>query len=189
MSRSDNASILADRIRLDNCSNVYDPREDSYIMANAVERYAFGKTLDLGCGTGIQGIIASMKKCDVTFSDIDNEALKCARRNAALNGIEGKFVLSDMFESIEGKFNTIIFNPPYVPSGHKRHVALDGGRRGRELIDRFLSSYRHHVLEKHRILLLESSLNGYEADLERLGARIVSKGHYFFEDLVVLLFR
>ncbi len=175
-------------LNLKSCGNVYAPREDSYMLANAVNMHAFGKVLDLGTGSGIQGIVAALNGCDVTFSDIDDEAIRCAKQNAKLNNVDGKFVCSDMFGRISGKFNTIIFNPPYVTSGKRRHIALDGGRMGRHYIEEFINSYSRHILERHAILLLESSFNMYEKDLKTLKARIVSKEHYFFEDLVVLLF-
>jgi release factor glutamine methyltransferase len=175
-------------LEIKGCKDVYYPREDSHLLANAVQKHAFGKVLDIGTGSGIQGIVAALNKCDVTFADIDKNALECAKNNAKLNGVSGKFVLSDIFSKIEDKFNTIIFNPPYVASEDKRYLALDGGKDGRDYIDRFLGSYKEHVLEKHVVLLLESSFNKYEKDLKKLNAKVVGKEHYFFEDLVVLLF-
>ncbi len=176
-------------LKIKSCKGIYEPREDSYMLANAVKEHAFGKVLDLGTGSGIQGIVAALDGCEVTFSDINPNSLECAKENAVLNKVTGNFVLSDMFGGIDGGFNTIIFNPPYLLSGERRHLDLDGGKNGRELIDRFLNSYKKHVLEDHIVLLLESSFNNYENDVGRLNARVASKGHYFFEDLVVLLFR
>jgi release factor glutamine methyltransferase len=175
-------------LRIESCNNVYGPREDSYLLADAVEKYAFGKALDLGTGGGLQGIVAAMNKCDVTFSDIDPNAVECAKVNAKLNRVTGKFMVSDMFDGINGRFNTIIFNPPYLISEENKHIALDGGKNGRHYIDRFISSYKDHLLENHVVLLVESSLNNYEKDVERLKAKVVSKAHYFFEDIVVLMF-
>ena len=77
--------------------NVYEPREDSYMLARAVQKYAFGKVLDLGTGTGIQGITAGLSKCEVTFSDINPDAIACAKENATANGVKGKFIISDLF--------------------------------------------------------------------------------------------
>ncbi len=170
------------------CDGVYEPREDSYLLADAVEEHARGRVLDLGTGSGIQGITAAMKGCDVTFSDINGKALECAHSNATRNGVDGKFAESDMFGSIHGKFDTIIFNPPYLPSRDKASVDLDGGKGGRELIDRFIASYKEHLEDGGIALLLESSLNGYSTDTGK-GMEIVRKSHYFFEDLVVLLLR
>ncbi len=178
-----------EEIKINCCENVYKPREDSYLLAKAVEEYAFGKALDFGTGTGIQGITAAIKKCDVTFADVDENAIQCARNNARLNKVKGEFVHSDMFSSINEKFNTIIFNPPYLESDGINDTALDGGPKGRLLIDRFLKEYKNYLMPDHNVLLLESSINDYEKDVKRLRARIIGKEHYFFEDLVVLLFK
>jgi len=175
-------------IKLGLCNGVYEPREDSWLLAKVVEKKAFGRVLDLGTGTGIQGITAALNGCDVTFADIDIGAVECAKRNAALNNVCGKFICSDLFSNIKESFNTIVFNPPYLESNTVRDRALDGGRKGRLLINRFLKSYRKYVLPDHKILLLESSINEYWKDIEKLNASIIAKEHYFFEDIVVLLF-
>lgn len=180
--------MIIDDLIIKNCSKVYEPREDSYMLAKCVESHALGKVLDLGTGTGLQGIIAAKKDCDVTFADIDSNAVECSKANANLNNVSGRFICSDLFDNINEKFNTIVFNPPYLPSDGKRHIALDGGKNGRELIDRFLGAYKHYLLKKHVVLLVESSFNNYDEDVKRLNAKIIGKEHYFFEDLVVLLF-
>jgi release factor glutamine methyltransferase len=177
-----------DNLTIKSQKNVYYPREDSYLLAKAVEKHAFGKTLDLGTGTGILGIVAAKKGCEVTFADINPDAISCAKENAKLNNVKGEFVVSDMFSKINGKFDTIIFNPPYLPSEEIKDIALDGGEFGRELIEKFIKSYKQHVNDKHVVLLLESLFNKYEEDVKKLNAKLISKEHYFFEDLVVLLF-
>ena len=63
-----------------------------------------------------------------------------------------------MFGNIDEKFNTTIFNPPYVISKEKKHIALDGGKNGRDLIERFLSSYKKHLMPEHSVLLLRALL-------------------------------
>jgi release factor glutamine methyltransferase len=178
-----------DSIKIKNCSSVYEPREDSYMLAKCVDKRAFGRVLDLGTGTGLQGIVAALNGCDVTFADISQKALDCAKANACMNGVNGGFKCSDLLDSISDKFNTIIFNPPYLPSNDIVHTDLDGGIEGRGLIDRFLKYYKKNVLEEHIILILESAFNHYEEDVKKLDGMIIAKEHYFFEDLVVLMFR
>ena len=142
----------------------------------------------MGAGTGIQGITAALKGCDVTFSDIDTKAIECSRYNAAANGVEGNFIVSDLFSNVKERFNTIIFNPPYLISSEYKNTALDGGTNGREIIDRFIQTYKDHVLPKHIVLLVESSFNSYEKNVKTLKAKVVAKEHYFFEDVVLLSF-
>ncbi len=179
--------------RIRSCGGVYGPREDSDLLADAVSRYAFGNMLDLGTGTGIAGITAAMNGCAVTFADINPDAVECAKANASDNKVEGKFIVSDMFSGIEGMFDTIAFNPPYLPSeqsdGAKGDIALEGGGSGRKLINIFLSGFKEHVTSNYAVLLLESSLNDYESDADRLGAEIVATKRMFFEELAVLLIR
>ncbi len=175
------------------CDGIYTPREDSYLLSDAVMRIAKAgsKALDLGTGTGIQGITAALLGCSVTFSDIEEKAVECAKRNAELNGVSGRFVTGDMFDSIVERFDMIIFNPPYVPSdalnegvkGEDR--ALLGGVKGREVMDRFIAEYKEHLLQEGCALIIETGPNGYDKDMKD-GAEILAKAHYFFEDIVVL---
>jgi release factor glutamine methyltransferase len=176
-----------DKIKIKVCEGVYGPREDSYLLADAVEKYAFGDVLDLGTGSGILGIVAARKGCKVTFADISKEALECARKNAEANGIYGSFIESNMFSNIDDKFNTIIFNPPYLPSDDIKDVDIDGGKDGRKYIDEFLNTFRGYLKDRYVVLLLESSFNNYEQDLGK-GAKLAASGHFFFEDLVVMMF-
>ncbi|MDE1865415.1 MAG: methyltransferase [Candidatus Micrarchaeota archaeon] len=174
--------------KIKDADGVYYPREDSYLLAEAVSEHARGEVLDLGTGSGIQGITAALNGCSVTFSDIDGRSLEAARSNAKGNNVGGGFILSDMFSGIDGRFDTIIFNPPYLPSGQKRELALDGGKAGRELIEIFLTDYKRHLKPGGVALLLESSFSSYEKEVAA-GARALARAHYFFEDLVVLELR
>lgn len=182
-------------IKIIECHDVYRPREDSDLLSEAVNRLATGKTLDMGTGTGIQGIVAAKKGCEVTFSDISIHAIRCARQNAANNNVEGTFVVSDLFDSIPGKFDTIIFNPPYLESARLGansddylKLATDGGEDGRGLIDRFINDSFKHLTKNGRVIMIESSVNKYEQDIKNLGAQVLGKKHMFFEDVVVITY-
>ena len=74
-------------------------------------------------------------------ADLSPEALAVARENAKRNGVSAAFVLSDLFAEIEGSFDLITANPPYIPSGqledlmpevrdHEPRMALDGDEDG-----------------------------------------------------------
>jgi len=173
--------------------SVYKPLEDSRILGLAVEKYAFGKFLDMGTGTGMQGIIAAKKGCDVVFSDVNPKAVECAKENAALHKVKGKFVVSDLFSKINGKFNTIAFDTPHLISKPfkigRQNPSFDGGHKGRDAIEPFLKNYKRHVLKDHVVLMVESYWNNYDQDIENLNAEIVAKRHYpFLGDFVVLKF-
>ncbi len=180
--------MIADTVMIHRHNNVYYPREDSYLLASAVQQLAKGEMLDLGTGSGIQGIVAAKSGCKVTFADIDPAAIAVARRNAAANHVTGTFIVSDMFSNIPNLFDVISFNPPYLPSDSIADLALDGGKDGRRFINEFLSGFKAHLKPGGFALLVESSFNQWHKDLSK-GATLVSKEHYFFEDLVVLRFR
>jgi release factor glutamine methyltransferase len=170
-------------------AGIYEPREDSHLLAEQVEKLATGKVLDLGSGTGYQGIIASLKGCNVVFADINPLAIRCAQGNAALNGATGAYIVSDLFSSIRGKFDCIIFNPPYLPEDPQNtgaDVALDGGADGRVFINRFLKEYRNFLKPGGFALLVESSLNNYEQDVAAFGGEVLAKKTVSFEEIVVL---
>ncbi|EQD59759.1 methylase [mine drainage metagenome] len=186
--------MIVDQIKIETCKGVYMPREDSYLLAEATEKYAKGRVLDLGTGSGINGIVAAKNGCSVTFADVSSIALACARHNANLNDVKGKFVSTNLFSNIKGKYNTIMFNPPYLhskpigvnSSNNGDDVAVDGGVDGRELINSFLNLYHNYVLEDHHVLLLESSLNRYEEDVNKYKAEVVGIKKFMFETLAVL---
>ncbi len=137
---------------------IYEPREDSFLLQKYVRKYAKGKVLDLGSGSGIQALTALQNTKDVLALDIDEESVQELKKK----GI--KAVKSDLFENIKDKFDLIIFNPPYLPrlegEGKELSKAISGGKNGYELIERFLKQVKRHLKDKGRILIVFSSLTG-----------------------------
>lgn len=96
------------------------------------------KILDLGCGYGPIGLVlAYVKKSHVTMCDINNRALALAQENAKRMGIHEQVAIlqSDVYQNIEGKFDSIVSNPPIragkkvltnIYVGAKEHL-IDGG--------------------------------------------------------------
>lgn len=165
-------------------TNIYQPREDSYLLEKYVKKLAKGHVLDMGTGSGIQAIAALKKAKTVTAIDINPKS----SNNFKNKNI--KFIRSDLFSSLESKrkFDTIIFNAPYLPEEGARDPALDGGKRGHETIERFLKQAKDHLEKDGIILLVFSSLtnrekvdqlirdNGYRYEL-------LEKVHISFEDI------
>ncbi|MCX6643403.1 MAG: class I SAM-dependent methyltransferase, partial [Candidatus Bathyarchaeota archaeon] len=86
--------------------------------------------MDMGTGSGIQAVAAAKKieVTEVTAVDINSTALEAAKRMAKKNGVSCKirFIESNLFNSIEDKYDWIIFNAPYLPTEDAiRDVALD----------------------------------------------------------------
>jgi release factor glutamine methyltransferase len=175
------------------CPNVYQPSDDSFLLADNIRVKENERVLDMGTGCGIQGMIASRMGGAVTSSDINEEALKCASRNAKLNGVDITFVKSDLFEDIEGVFDLIMFNPPYLPTEpadykDKLATSWNGGDTGREITDRFIKGLKDHLLKEGRVLLVQSSISMPEktpAPFKRYGlnSKIIDEKPLFFERL------
>lgn len=96
------------------------PRQDTEILVEeALKLVSDGdRILDLCTGSGciaisIQALHSNAK---VTGSDISKDALNVAQENAKLNQVEMNFVESDLFSDIEGQYDMIVSNPPYIPS-------------------------------------------------------------------------
>ena len=159
------------------CS-VYQPAEDSHLLQRHVARLVTGNVLDMGTGSGIQAVTAA-QKLDVNHVvavDINPDAIEAAKKRASEGGVLNKmsFLVSDLFEEIDGCFDWIIFNPPYLPSeGGQRDPTWDGGESGGETIERFLREARGHLTPWGSILMIYSSetkiaVGGYGYDWETL---------------------
>jgi release factor glutamine methyltransferase len=194
------------KIFFDNCvfyvlKDVYEPAEDSFLLAENLAVNQNDLVLDVGTGCGILGILAAEKAKKVVAIDVNPHAVSCARMNAELNGVTGKMDirLGNLFEPVEGneKFNVIVFNAPYLPSERSEQKtwiqrAWAGGPSGRELIDQFISQAPRYLMEKGKIILVQSTLSNVDETIrkleeERLRAVIVAKKKVAFETIVVIL--
>ena len=132
------------------------PRQDTETLCEEALAIGGRTLLDLCCGTGCIGVsLAKLGGFEVTFGDISRDCIDLARENAALNGIAGSFVLTDMFGNISGSYDMICVNPPYIPTSHlallqaevKREpaLALDGGADGLDFYRRISRDYAAHL--------------------------------------------
>jgi methylase of polypeptide subunit release factors len=112
---------------------------------------------DIGCGSGVGGLIAariSRKTKRVVLVDINGEALEFATANAALMGNPiAEFVESDVFAAIDGKFDLIVSNPPYMVDALARQYRDGGGPLGLDLSIRILDESIPRLTPKGRLVL------------------------------------
>src|SRR3990167_7134668 len=142
--------------------DIYQPAEDSYLLQKFVRQFAIGRVLDMGTGSGIQGLTAievpSVR--EVVAVDINPkavEALNIEIEKRKLRKIKAR--QGDLFEHLEGSFNVIIFNPPYLPQDKGiEDAALYGGKKGWEISERFFRDVSRHMFPEAVILFLFSSL-------------------------------
>ena len=167
---------------------IYEPQEDSFLLAKYVKKYAQGKVLDMGSGLGIQAETALEKTKDVLAVDINPEVIERLKQK----GINVQF--SDLFSSIKEKFDLIIFNPPYLPDDEREDEEskkiTTGGKEGFEIIDRFLKDAKKYLNKKGKILIVFSSLSGDILGLFKkynYQYRLLKEKNIFFEKLFIYL--
>jgi release factor glutamine methyltransferase len=173
---------------------VYAPSEDSHLMLEAVAKLPVEgkKLLDVGTGSGILGLFCAMRGARVTVTEVDETALRRALRVAETLGLRIETILSDVFSDVEGLFDVILFNPPYLPSLAVEDKTIDGGQGGVMLSSQFLDELSDHLDRRGTALLLVSSLNEPESLISQhpeFQFSAIAKRPLFFEELLVLRIR
>ena len=175
-------------------SSLYSPREDTYLMLDAVRAVEVGgkKVLDLGTGSGILGLYCALRGADVTAADIDDQAVQHAIDAAGRLRVKLQGITSDLFRKIPNQFDLIFFNPPYLPSVDSKDRTVDGGADGRDVINKFLSDLSEHLAKNGVAYLLVSSLNdpaSVVASHREYVFKTIATRSLFFEELQILCVR
>lgn len=125
--------------------NVLIPRQDTEILVEEAlkELHDGMAVLDMCTGSGciLLSLLQYSNDCEGTGVDISEKALEAARENAVRFSKNPGFLQSDLFEKVEGKYDMIVSNPPYIPTGtiptlmeevreHEPLMALDGKEDG-----------------------------------------------------------
>jgi len=170
--------------------------ETEELVANILmfyDEYFDTKKIDLvDIGTGSGCLAVTLKKeesinFNVTATDISEEALEVAKKNALLNEVQLNFIPGDMLEPVKTKkFDILVSNPPYIPETEKvediiydnePHVALFGGSDG-------LKFYRQ-ILSEANLILKPQSIIGFEhaydkaSEIQELAKKYFPKSKIF----------
>jgi release factor glutamine methyltransferase len=191
----DTPASLAARRGVDDAV-VYQPAEDSGLLAEAAVEVAHGRVLEVGTGSGwVAARVAAERDLEVVGSDLNPHAA----RQAGDRGVEG--VVADLCAPFRAAaFDTVCFNPPYLPTDPDNEWddwmerALSGGESGRELIEPFLADVGRVLAPGGVVLLLVSSLTGYDevlalVDDAGFDHEVVVEESFPFETLTVLALR
>ncbi len=156
--------------------HVYPPSEDTLLLLDHVR--CRGDVLEMGSGNGLIAIECAKKGAKVTAVDIDEQAINHIKKIAEMENVEILTIRSNLFENVRGKYDVIIFNPPYLPGDAENMIDLQwagGGEFGDETILQFLKDAKNYLKDKGEIFMVLSSFNrlhkikmrGYE--MEKLG--------------------
>jgi len=167
--------------------DIYEPEEDSYLLSKYVRKHVKkdDKVLEIGVGSGIQcenalnNINKENGKGIVLGIDINKDAIKYCKKSKYTQG--GFFFESNLFEKFktytfdfknkklikqipkikDNKFDTIIFNPPYLPDANDAEEIkpiTTGGKEGFEIIDDFMKDASRFLNPEGQILMVFSNL-------------------------------
>ena len=109
------------------------PRPETELLVSEVlaiaKEFENPKVLDIGTGTGCIPISLVLENSEIEAEsvDISIDAIETAEKNALLHNIyeKVKFIHSDLFEKVEGKYNIIVSNPPYIPLKDKDSLQVE----------------------------------------------------------------
>jgi release factor glutamine methyltransferase len=155
--------------------HVLDPRPDTETLIEAalalVERQGWRnkrlKLLDLGTGTGciLLTLLAELPQAEGIGTDLSENALAVAVANAMRLGVgsQASFAVADWLDGIEGSFDLVLSNPPYLASAeieglaeevaYDPRLALDGGPGGLDVYRRIAARTAHVLAEGGRLLV------------------------------------
>ena len=144
---------------------VHLPRMETETVAleaiKLIEKNGYTTALDLMTGSGcIARALAERTTAKITASDISSAALEVARSNLTA---ETETVESDCFESIDGSFDIIVSNPPYIRSKEidglqkevtcQPRISLDGGEDGLDFYKKIAREAKEHLNDGGALVL------------------------------------
>ncbi len=173
------ADFCGYKIKVDERVLIPRPETEELVQQVVAAAEEGNSILDLCTGSGAIAIAVykelekNKRKASVTASDISEEALALAKENAEENGADIAFVQSDLFSRIRGRFDIIVCNPPYIPSGDiaglqrevrdfEPRLALDGGADGLDYYRRIAEDAGKYLV-RGGMLVMEVGLGEAES--------------------------
>lgn len=180
--------------------NVLIPQSDTEVLVEEVIKLAQleskTKILDICTGSGVIGICLAhyINNAELTLSDVSDKALNIANKNAEANMLSNriKIINSNMFEKINGKFDIIVSNPPYIETktistlskqvNKEPKLALDGGEDGLDFY-RILINESKEYLNENGYLCMEIGYDQKEKVINLIKETKEYKNIYSKQDL------
>ena len=107
--------------------DVLDPRPETETLIAAALEHPFDTVLDLGTGSGaiLLTLLAERPRAQGLGVDLSSQALNIAQRNAQTLGLatRARFTRAHWFDEVQGDYDLIVSNPPYIASGDYADLA------------------------------------------------------------------
>jgi SAM-dependent methyltransferase len=157
---------------------------DTYRMADAATAGLRGGTkrvADIGCGTGAAAIAIAKRvpRAEVLAVDLNDTALRYARVNAALAGVDNvRAEHSDLLTGVDGSFDLIVSNPPFMIDPAGRAYRDGGGPGGHEVSLRIIDTARTRLAPGGSLVLFSGAgiVEGRDPLLEAATRRLAGSG-------------
>ncbi|RNJ76014.1 MAG: methyltransferase domain-containing protein [Nitrosopumilus sp. D6] len=165
--------------------DTYPPSEDTFFVADYIEKKSGSSALDIGSGSGYLTQVLSKNFALVVGTDINYAALKNQTFKTE------NLVCCSGSDAIRAEFDLVVCNMPYLATDSILDVATDGGAEGFEVPKKILDSARSSIKKGGRMVFVTSSLSNYNrlikyAESLGLHTRIISRKKLFFEELILI---
>jgi release factor glutamine methyltransferase len=147
-------------------AGIYEPREDTDLLADAAEQISNKDVLEVGCGSGIISLILAKGGNNVTAADIDQKAVDATIENAVNNRTHITCFQSDLFQHVRGQYDYILFNFPYLPERITEENRSWAAGEDIEVVRRFAAAAKNHLKPNGKLLFVISSLTNLEKVLK-----------------------
>ncbi len=181
-----NVNFYGNEIDINN--NVLIPRFETELLVEKTIKYIKDrfdskiKILDIGTGSGCIAIsLGKELDSEVYASDISSDALVVARSNAVNNDVDINFICSDVYSNINGKFDVIISNPPYIREdeeiedivkNNEPNVALYASENGLYFYRKILKDANKYLNDNFLVAFEIGELQG--EDVKRIANKYLS---------------
>ncbi len=166
-------------------SEQYSPAEDTFFLADYLQKEKGRSALDIGTGSGFLANVLSSNFSYVVASDIDFDSLKSQKSKFPFS------ICCNAADALRHEFDLIVCNMPYLPSEQVSDKTIDGGQEGMEVPLRIIESSKNCLRRGGKILFLTSTQANYQKLIEKtkklgFNVNIVARKKLFFEELLLV---
>jgi release factor glutamine methyltransferase len=163
----------------------YSPSEDTFFIADYIEKEKGISALDIGSGSGYLTKLLTENFSFVVGTDIDYDVLKNQTYRTK------NLICCNGSDPLKLEFDLIVCNLPYLATDEILDVATDGGKDGFEIPKKILDSVHKNIKINGKFFFVTSSLSDYQKLIDYvqklgLNPRIIAKKKLFFEELILV---